>query len=102
MNPLLISAGIELAKDYFTKQQQKTGVTQSESPPNQMEIVNDLLTQGMDKRPFWKRKTFWTMVIGVAVPILNKVFGWQMDITEVSATISPLLLFIATEQWRKK
>lgn len=55
-----------------------------------------------DMRPFWKRKTVWTVVIGVAVPILNKVFGLGMDITEVTAAISPLLLFIATEQWKKK
>ena len=107
MNPILIAAGIDLAKDFFSKQQQGLGArpidqdTEKE-PLGQLEIVNQLLTQGMDKRPFWKRKTFWTMVIGVAVPILNKVLGWQMDITEVTAAISPLLLFIATEQWKKK
>lgn len=107
MNKILISAGIDLAKDYFTKQQSKTGSRpidqpQGKEPIKQIEIVNELLTQGMDNRPFWKRKTFWSMVAGVAVPILNKTLGWQMDITEVTATISPLLLFIATEQWKKK
>lgn len=55
-----------------------------------------------DKRKFWQRKTFWTMVIGVLIPILNKALGWEMDIAEVTAAISPLLLFIGTEQWRKK
>lgn len=55
-----------------------------------------------DNRPFWKRKTFWAMAASAAVPILNRALGLDMDIKEVSAAVSSLLLFIVTEQWRKK
>ena len=55
-----------------------------------------------DNRKFWQRKTIWTVVIGVLVPILNRALGLDMDIDEVGVAISPLLLFIGTEQWKKK
>lgn len=109
MNQLLISAGIDLAKDLFERQAKtsaarplKQDPSDEKQPMGQAEIVNALFEKGIDTRPFWKRKTFWAMVIGVAVPILNKALGLDMDATEVTAAISPLLLFIVTEQWKKK
>lgn len=109
MNQLLINAGIDLAKDFFERESKsnkarplKQDPNGENQPPTQPEIVNALLEKGLDTRPFWKRKTFWAMVISVAIPILNKALGLDMDVTEVTAAISPLLLFIATEQWKKK
>jgi hypothetical protein len=87
----LISAGVQLLTSL-----------QGDSKEENEKIVKKVLSEVPDLRPFWKTKTFWSMAIGTLVPILNKVFGWHMDVTEVSATISPLLLFIVTEQWRKK
>jgi hypothetical protein len=88
--PLLV-AGLELIK-----------TATKDSDEENEKIVEEKLSQVVDTRPFWKTKTFWSMSIGVLVPVLNKVFGWNMDVSEVTATISPLLLFIFTEQWKKK
>ena len=95
----------DLIKDYFAKESnslKKKPVDPDNPVKTQLDIATDMLEKAQDNRPFWKRKTFWTMAIGVIVPIANKVFGWNMDATEITATISPLLLFIATEQWKKK
>jgi len=69
-----------------------------------MSIEQDkfLLEQALEIRPFYTRKTFWFTVAGVAVPILNKVLGLEMDIEEVTAAVTPLVAFILGESWRKK
>ena len=104
MIQLLLPIAADLIKDHFSKNKvgMKPTIQGEKTEPNQLDFANDLIEKGTDQRPFWKRKTFWTMAVGVLVPIANKVFGWNMDVTEVSVMISPLLLFIATEQWKKK
>lgn len=95
----------ELIKDHFKDQRTrpiKSQPDESNLEKTKLDIANEMIEKATDTRPFWKRKTFWAMVISVVVPILNKALGWNMDITEVTAAISPLLLFIATEQWKKK
>lgn len=87
----LILAGIDLIK-----------TATKDSDEENEKAVKEVLSKVVDTRPFWKTKTFWSMAIGVLVPILNKVFGLEMDVSEITATISPLLLFVATEQWKKK
>lgn len=87
----LIMAGLDLIKSL-----------PMDNDEDNEKIVKKALEKVIDIRPFWKTKTFWSTCIGVLVPILNKVFALNMDVVEVSAAISPLLLFIATEQWKKK
>jgi len=102
---LLLPIAADLIKDHFKSEAEKTkgSPVRTQSPvKNQLDIATEMIEKGMDNRPFWKRKTFWSMAIGVLVPIMNKVFDWNMDVTEITATISPLLIFIATEQWKKK
>lgn len=64
--------------------------------------VQKALEKAVDLRPFWKRKTFWSLVTGVAIPILNRVFNWNLNVEEMMLSVSTLVTFIATEQWRKK
>ncbi len=99
MIPLpLIAAGYELIKT----------ISSDNEKENQEKVIEVLakvakdLPHTIDTRPFWQTKTFWTMSIGVLVPILNKVFGWYLSIEEVSAMMTPLMIFILTEQWKKK
>lgn len=47
----------------------------------------------MDK-PFWKSKKWITGIIGVLIPIANKVFGWNLDEAEVLTVLLPLLAYI--------
>ena len=101
----LLPIAAELIKDHFNDQRTrliKSPPDESDPQKTKLDIANEMIERANDNRPFWKRKTFWTVVIGVLIPVLNKALGWNMDITEVTAAISPLLLFIVTEQWKKK
>jgi len=101
MNPLLMSAAVELYKMTMSTgpsiktKDGKDGKTDDE-------IAIDFVKKFDDNRPFWERKTFWATVVAVAVPILNKAIGLNMEIEEVSAAIAPLIAFILGESWRKK
>ena len=91
MNPLLLSAGIELIKSVATGHD---AVDQ--------EKVKRVLSVVDDSRPFWHRKTWWSMVVAVVIPAINRFGGFNLQIEEITAMISPLLLFILSEQWRKR
>ena len=88
--PLLI-AGMDLIKS----------ISSNDHKENEEKVV-EVLSKVVDERPFWKTKTFWSVAIGFIVPIVNKITGLGLDVTELTATLTPLLLFIATEQWKKK
>jgi len=90
MGPLLFSAGMILLE------------TALASDDSKEDIVKEAFAQVDEARPFWARKTFWATVVAVAVPILNKAAGLNMEIEEVSAAIAPLMAFILGESWRKK
>lgn len=91
ISPLLLSMGIELLK---TKS--------SNSEDFDTEKVKNVFALVDEARPFWARKTFWATVVGMAIPILNRVAGLDMEIEEVSAAVLPLVAFIGGESWRKK
>ena len=97
MNPLLITAAIELYKNTIG-----SGASPLKDDNTSVEAVVDLVKSLDDTRPFWKRKTFWATVVGFLVPILNRLTGLDMPIEEVSAAVLPLVAFIAGESWRKK
>jgi len=94
MNPLLISAGMKLLETVLDKQEFTLD--------SKLDLVKSTFKIADEARPFWERKTFWATVVAVAVPILNKATGLNMQIEEVSAAIAPLLAFILGESWRKK
>lgn len=100
MNPLLISAGLKLLETVIEKN------TDNRMSDLEKELKEDLVKEAFksvdEARPFWARKTFWATVIGVAVPILNRVTGLDLQIEEVSLAVTPLIAFILGESWRKK
>lgn len=99
MNPLLISAGLQLLNTVLDK---KEGDTNHVQDWKKEEIVTEIMSKVDEARPFWARKTFWATVVAVAIPILNKVAGLDLAIEEVSAAVLPLVTFIAGESWRKR
>ncbi len=50
--------------------------------------------------PFYASKTWWMAIIGLLVPVANQVFGWNMDIAEVSAMLAPITAYIIGEKYR--
>jgi len=99
MNPFLISAGMKLLETVIEKNKDE----RVEALEWRKEAVVETIFQGLDEaRSFWARKTFWATVCAVAVPIVNRMAGLDMQIEEVSAAITPLVAFILGESWRKK
>ena len=94
----LIVAGLDLIKTLSSNDEKENEKKVIEVMTKVVEEIPD----SIDTRPFWRKKRFWSIVISMLVPIINKVFGWDLDITEVSVVVSPLLLFVATEQWKKR
>lgn len=92
MSPLLISAGLQLLETFSSD----VKIEDKEV------LVRNTLQLADESRPFWARKTFWATVAAVLVPIVNKAAGLDLDITEVSAAITPLVAFVLGESWRKK
>ena len=99
LSPLLISAGLELLNRVIDK---KEGDPDHVSEWKKEEIVIKAMSAVDEARPFWKRKTFWATVVGVVIPILNRVTGLDMAVEDVSLAVLPLVAFIAGESWRKK
>ena len=46
------------------------------------------------EKNFWKSKKWWAMMVGVSVPILNKVLGLDLSQAEVTMVITPIASYI--------
>jgi hypothetical protein len=99
MIPLpLLTAGLELIRTASSS-------NEKENQENVVKVFSKFsedMPDTIDTRPFWKTKTFWSTLISVVVPIANEVFNINLSIYAVSAAVIPLLLFVTTEQWKKK
>ncbi len=100
MNPLLLSAGLKLLNTVVEKSGESSSI--GETGWGKIRTVEEAFKTVDEARPFYARKTFWATVCAVAVPIVNRVAGLDMQIEEVSAAITPLVAFILGESWRKK
>ena len=50
-------------------------------------------------RPFWKSKKWWVAIIAALIPIANSAFGFNLDPTELTLIILPLIGYIFGEAW---
>ena len=46
------------------------------------------------EKQFWKSKKWWAMLIGVVVPIANKVLDLNLSIEELQLVIGPLIAYV--------
>lgn len=102
MNPLLIQAGMKLFEKVVENNLSPGVITKTKDDKTEEEKAVEFIKSLDDNRVFWKRKTFWFTVAGVAVPVLNRLLGLGMQIEEVTAAVTPLVAFILGESWRKK
>lgn len=47
----------------------------------------------MDK-PFWQSKKWYAGVVGVLVPVANKVFGWDLNTADILTITLPIIAYI--------
>ena len=59
-------------------------------------IIEKSLEVPQEKR-FWQSKKYVTSVIAVIIPILNKVFGWELDIVEISSILVPAIVYVFSQ-----
>ena len=51
-------------------------------------------TQNDISKPFYLSKKFWVTALGVVIPIINKLAGWELDITEIASVLAPLVVYV--------
>ncbi len=45
-------------------------------------------------KPFWKQSKVWAMLVGAAVPILNQLFGWNLDPNTIWQIAAPFITYV--------
>ena len=104
MNLLAIFQGIQAisavmkAKKSVTIAKVVTAELDKETMP--VDIKNHIIEKSLEEpkeKHFWQSKKYITTVIAVIVPILNKVFGWELNITEVSLILAPFIVYVLSQ-----
>ena len=96
IDPMTLLAGLRLIRE----------VASSDEKENEKKVVEVFQAlppvKKEDTRKFWQRKTFWAMGIGIAAPIVSRVFGVDLNVEELASITATIIGFMAHEGWRKK
>lgn len=48
----------------------------------------------MKEKEFWKSKKWWTMIAGVSVPVINRIFELNLEVEELQMIIGSFVAYI--------
>ena len=51
------------------------------------------------RKPFWRSKKWWVAIIAAAIPVANEALGLNLDATELTLIVIPLIGYIFGEAW---
>ena len=51
------------------------------------------------QKPFWRSKKWWVAIIAAAIPVANNLLNINLDATELSIIVLPLVGYIFGEAW---
>lgn len=66
------------------------------------EELQAIYLKGIIKKPFFKSKKFWATWVAGVVPILNKVFGINLDSNEIAIIIVPFIVYVISLSIKEK
>ena len=55
--------------------------------------AEEIMRQAM-KKPFFRSVKWWTAIFAILTPVLNKVFGFGLDASEVAVIVGPMVAYI--------
>lgn len=51
------------------------------------------------QKPFWRSKKWWVAIIAAAIPVANNLLNLNLDATELTLIVIPLIGYIFGEAW---
>lgn len=51
------------------------------------------------QKPFWRSKKWWVAIIAAAIPVVNNLLNLNLDATELTIIVLPLIGYIFGEAW---
>ncbi len=45
-------------------------------------------------KPFYASKKFWVSAIAIGIPVVNRIFGWDLSVETISTILAPLLVYV--------
>lgn len=55
----------------------------------------------MEKK-FWAREKWWGLFFAVIIPVINSVFGFGLEATEIAGIMIPFIALIVGDIWEEK
>lgn|GEM_PF-1405670 len=59
-------------------------------------LVEKLALDLLDK-PFWQSKKWWVSLIGILIPVINRVFELELDLKEIVILVAPLMVYVFSQ-----
>ena len=51
--------------------------------------------------PFYAQEKWWGLFFAVVIPVLNYIFGWGLQATEIAAIFVPIIALIVGGIWKE-
>ena len=60
-------------------------------------ILENAILKGIEKKPFYLSKKWWATIGAILIPVLNRVFGLEMNTEDIVVILTPVLIYVISQ-----